>query len=155
MYYSNKSDDKYVVRLRSKDFKKQILNMKSNDEIIKKPYQYDRIKYYKNEYPEFYNIIEETKEEIEIRIIVIDNKDGEKIILATNLSQEEINYNEIVELYKLRWEIELNNHSLKESLKIETITSSNEIIIYQDIYIQMLVYNLIQAFKQDAEKNID
>ena len=59
------------------------------------------------------------------------------------------------ELYKLRWEIELNYHSLKESLKIETITSSNDIIIYQDIYSQMLVYNLIQAFKQDAEKNID
>ena len=45
--------------------------------------------------------------------------------------------------------------SLKENLKIETITSSNDIIIYQDIYSQMLVYNLIQAFKQDAEKNID
>ena len=61
----------------------------------------------------------------------------------------------MIELYKLRWEIELNYHSLKESLKIETITSSNDIIIYQDIYSQMLVYNLIQAFKQDAEKNID
>lgn len=155
MYYSNKSNDKYVVRLRSKDFKKQIQNMKSNDEIIKLPYQYDRIRYYKDDYPEFYKIMEETKEDIEIRIVIIDNKNCEKIILATNLSQEEINYEEMVELYKLRWEIELNYHSLKESLKIETITSSNDIIIYQDIYSQMLVYNLIQAFKQDAEKNID
>ena len=99
--------------------------------------------------------MEETKKDIEIRIVIIDNKDGEKIILATNLLQEEINYDEMVELYKLRWEIESNYHSLKESLKIETITSSNDIIIYQDIYSQMLVYNLIQAFKQDAEKNID
>lgn len=99
--------------------------------------------------------MEETKKDIEIRIVIIDNKDGEKIILATNLLQEEINYDEMVELYKLRWEIESNYHSLKENLKIETITSSNDIIIYQDIYSQMLVYNLIQAFKQDAEKNID
>lgn len=155
MYYSNKSNDKYVVRLKKSDFKKEIKNMKSNDEIIKIPYQYDRVRYYKNEYPEFYEIMEETKEEIEIRIVIVDNKDGEKIILATNLSQEEINYDEIIKLYRLRWEIELNYHSLKESLKIETITSSNDIIIYQDIYSQMLVYNLIQAFKQDAEKNID
>lgn len=155
MYYSNKSDDKYVVRLKKNDFKKQIQNMTSNDEIIKLEYQYDRIRYYKDEYPEFYKIMEETKEIIEIRIVIFDSKDGEKIILATNLSKDEFNYEKMFELYKLRWEIELNYHSLKESLKIETITSSNDIIIYQDIYSQMLVYNLIQAFKQDAEKNID
>lgn len=155
MYYSNKTDDKYVVRLKKSDFKKQIKNMKSNDEVIKIQYQYDRIRYYKEEYPEFYKIMEETKEDIEIRIVKINNNDEEKIILATNLSQEELSYEEMIKLYKLRWEIELNYHSLKESLKIETITSSNDIIIYQDIYSQMLVYNLIQAFKQDAEKSID
>lgn len=155
MYYSNKNNDKYVVRLKKSDFKKQIQNMKSNDEIIKIQYQYDRIRYYKDEYPEFYKIMEETKEDIEIRIIIFDSKDGKKIILATNLSKEEFDYEKMFELYKLRWEIELNYHSLKESLKIETITSSNDIIIYQDIYSQMLVYNLIQAFKQDTEKKID
>ena len=155
MYYSIKNNDKFVVRLQSKDFIKQISKMQNNDEIIEIPYQYDRVRYYKREYPDFYKVMEETKESIEIRIVIIDNKKGEKIILATNLSQEEMNYDEMVELYKLRWEIEINYHSLKESLKIETITSSNDIIIYQDIYSQMLVYNLIQAFKQDAEKNID
>ena len=155
MYYSIKNNDKFVVRLQAKDFIKQISKMQKNDEIIKIPYQYDRVRYYKKEYPDFYKVMEATKEDIKIRIVIIDNKEGEKIILATNLSQEEINYDEMVELYKLRWKIELNYHSLKESLKIETITSSNDIIIYQDIYSQMLVYNLIQAFKQDAEKNID
>ncbi len=99
--------------------------------------------------------MEETKEDIKLRIIIVNNDDGEKIATATNLSNEEFNYEEIVELYKLRWNIELNYHCLKESLKIETIISSNEVIIEQDIYSQMLVYNLIQAFKQDAEKNID
>lgn len=155
IYYSNKSDDKYVVRLKKTDFKKQIRNMKSKDEIVKISYQYNRYRYYKDDYPEFYKIMEETHEDIELRIVVIDNKNGEPIILATNLLQEEIDYDAMVELYKLRWEIESNYHSLKESLKIETITSSNDIIIYQDIYSQMLVYNLIQAFKQNAEKNID
>lgn len=28
--------------------------MKSDDEIIIIPYQYDRVRYYKNDYPEFY-----------------------------------------------------------------------------------------------------
>lgn len=155
MYYSCKDNDKFIVRLQKKDFIKQISLMKSKDEIITIPYQYDRVRYYKKKYPKFYNIMEETKEDIKLRIVVIDNKEGEKIVLATNLSKEEFNYEKIVELYRLRWEIELNYHKLKESLKIEIITSSNDIIIYQDIYSQMLVYNLIEAFKQDAEKNID
>lgn len=155
MYYSNKNNDKYVVRLKKSDFKKQIQNMESNDEIINIEYQYDRIRYYKDEYPEFYKIMEETKENIKLRIVILDSKNGEKVILATNLSKEDFDYEKMVELYRLRWEIELNYHILKESLKIETITSSNDIIIYQDIYSQMLVYNLIQTFKQDAEKNID
>lgn len=155
MYYSNKTNDKYVVRLKKSDFKKQIQNMESNDEIINIEYQYDRIRHYKDEYPEFYKIMEKTKEIIKLRIVILDSKAGEKIILATNLSKEEFDYEKMVELYRLRWEIELNYHRLKESLKIEMITSSNDIIIYQDIYSQMLVHNLIQAFKQDAEKNID
>lgn len=155
MYYSNKTNDKYVVRLKKSDFKKQIQNMESNDEIINIEYQYDRIRHYKDEYPEFYKIMEKTKETIKLRVVILDSKAGEKIILATNLSKEEFDYEKMVELYRLRWEIELNYHSLKESLKIEMITSSNDIIIYQDIYSQMLVHNLIQAFKQDAEKNID
>ena len=155
MYYGIKNDEKFVVRLRNKDFNSQTAKMKSNDEYITIPYQYDRVRYYRKEYPEFYEIMENTKEDIKVRIVIINNKKGEKIKLATNLTQEEINYENMIELYKLRWEIELNYHSLKESLKIETITSSNDIIIYQDIYSQMLVYNLIQAFKQDAEKNID
>lgn len=115
----------------------------------------DRVRYYKKDYPEFYQKMEETKEDIKLRIIIVNSDDGEKIRLATNLSNEEFNYEEIVELYKLRWNIELNYYYLKESLKIETITSSNDVIIEQDIYSQMLVYNLIQAFKQDAEKNMD
>lgn len=155
MYYSNENNDKYLIRLQNKDFKSQIDKMKSNDEIITIPYQYNRVRYYKKDYPEFYQKMEETKENINLRIIIINNDNGEKIRLATNLTKEEFNYNEIVELYKLRWNIELNYHCLKESLKIETITSSNDIIIEQDIYSQMLVYNLIQAFKQEAEKNID
>jgi len=154
IYYSNKSNEKYVTRLKKTDFKKQIGLMSSNDEYITIPYQYDRVRYYKKTDPEFYKIMEETKEEIKIRIVkVISGKT--EIILASNLSKEEMNYEEINELYKLRWEIETSYNVLKESLKIESITSSNEIIIKQDIYSQMLVCNLIQAFKNETEANIN
>ena len=129
--------------------------MKTNDEIITIPYQYDRIRYYKTECPNFYKIMEETKEDISVRIIKINDKSGEEIVLVTNLEEEKFDYNTIVELYKLRWEIETNYHLLKESLKIETITSSFKTIIEQDIYSQMLAFNMIRAFANDAQKEID
>lgn len=129
--------------------------MKTNDEIITIPYQYDRIRYYKTECPNFYKIMEETKEDISVRIIKINDKSGEEIVLVTNLEEEKFDYNTIVELYKLRWEIETNYHLLKESLKIEMITSSFKTIIEQDIYSQMLAFNMIRAFANDAQKEID
>ena len=129
--------------------------MKTNDEIITIPYQYDRIRYYKTECPNFYKIMEETKEDISVRIIKINDKSGEEIVLVTNLEEEKFDYNTIVELYKLRWEIEINYHLLKESLKIEMITSSFKTIIEQDIYSQMLAFNMIRAFANDAQKEID
>ena len=155
IYYSLKNDDKFVYRLKKSDFKKYIQNMKTNDEIITIPYQYDRIRYYKTECPNFYKIMEETKEDISVRIIKINDKSGEEIVLVTNLEEEKFDYNTIVELYKLRWEIETNYHLLKESLKIEMITSSFKTIIEQDIYSQMLAFNMIKAFANDAQKEID
>ena len=155
IYYSLKSDDKFVYRLKKSDFKKYIQNMKTNDEIITIPYQYDRVRYYKEECPEFYKIMEETKEDIKVRIVKINDKDGEEIVLVTNLEEDKFDYNTMIELYKLRWEIEISYHLLKESLKIETITSSFKTIIEQDIYSQMLAFNIISAFANDAQKEID
>lgn len=155
IYYSLKNNDKFVYRLKKSDFKKYIQNMKTNDEIITIPYQYDRIRYYKEEAPEFYKNMEKTKEDIKVRIVKINNKEGEEIILVTNLEREKFDYNIMIELYKLRWEIETSYHLLKESLKIETITSSFKTIIDQDIYSQMLAFNIIRAFVNDAQKEID
>lgn len=129
--------------------------MKTNDEIITIHYQYDRIRYYKEECPEFYKNMKETKENIKVRIVKINNKEGEEIILVTNLEKDKFDYDIMIELYKLRWEIETSYQLLKESLKIETITSSFKTIIEQDIYSQMLAFNLINAFANDAQKEID
>lgn len=154
-YYSNKNGDKFVVRLKKQDYKKEISNMKSNDEVVEIKYNYHRVHYYKDIEPEFYNSIFETKESIYIRIVKITLSSGKIEYLASNLSQEEISTEEMSKLYNLRWQIELNYHLLKESLKIETITSSKEELIKQDIYSQMLAFNLLQSFIADAQKEFD
>lgn len=154
VYYSNKNNDKFVIRLKKTDFKKQVMSMKTNDEIVEIPYQYDRIRNYKDNAPEFYKLMEETKTSIFVRIVKIILPTGEIEILMTNLSDEEVSYNDMNELYQLRWGIETNYHYLKESLKIEAITSSIDNIIKQDIYSQMFVFNLLQTFVNDSNENI-
>ncbi len=155
IYYSNINNDKFVVRLKKTDFKKQVSNMKSSDEIICIPYQYDRVRYYKNRDIDFYNLLEESKMDIKVRCVKIILSSGETEILITNLSKEEVSSEEMNELYKLRWQIEINYQVLKESLKIELITSSKENLIRQDIYSQMVAFNLLQAFINDAQEEID
>ncbi len=155
IYYSIQNDDKFVYRLKKSDFKKGIQNMLTKDEMITIPYQYDRIRYLKKDYPDFYEIMEKTKEDIKVRVVKINNKYGEEIILITNLEKEKFDYDTMIEIYRLRWEIETNYHLLKESLKIETITSSFKTIIEQDVYSQMLVFNIIESFANDSIKNID
>ena len=52
-------------------------------------------------------------------------------------------------------EIEINYRHLKNDLKIENITSSKEVFIKQDIYSQVLVSNMLQAFINENNENIN
>jgi hypothetical protein len=155
IYYSGISDEKYVVRLKTTDFRSEINRMESNDEIITIEYEYNRVNYYKKTEPEFYGEMRKNKPTIRARAVKIELSTGETEYLLTNLSAEEVSYEEMGELYNQRWQIEINYHMLKESVKIEAITSSKEELIKQDIYSQMLVFNILQAFAEDARKEID
>ena len=92
---------------------------------------------------------------IKVRIVKIRLKTGETEILATNILEEEMNIEELKYLYNLRWGIETNYHYLKESMKIETITSSKRELIEQDILSQMLVFNILQAIQNDLGEKIE
>ena len=59
----------------------------------------------------------------------IELETGKIKYLLTNLSIEEITYENINDLYNLRWKIEINYIYLKVQLKIECVTSSKDILI--------------------------
>lgn len=154
-YYSNLNNEKYLVRLKKSDYKKQIDGMKSDDEIIELKYNRSLMNYYKNIDLKFSELLKETRKSIYIRVVKIKLPNGEVECLATNLTKEEVTTAEIKELYNLRWQIELNYHLLKESLKIETITSSKIELIKQDVYSQMLAFNILQSFIVDGQKELE
>ena len=89
------------------------------------------------------------------RCVKVELETGEIEILLTNLETEKFTSDEIKELYNLRWQIEINYRHLKNDLKIENITSSKEVLIKQDIYSQVLVSNMLQAFINENNENIN
>ena len=149
-----KKDIKFVFRISASVYKNEICQMKSNDEIIEIGYEYNRLKYYKESDPELYEYLK-NENKIEVRCVKIVLDTGEVEYLLTNLSKDEFTYDQINELYRLRWKIEVNYKHLKNNLKIECITSGKMQLIKQDIYSQILVANILQAFINDSDENIE
>lgn len=148
-FNSIKNNQKFLIRITEKNYKKEKQNMKTDDEIIEIQYEYNRVKYYKDTNPELYEYLKNGNT-IKIRCVKIKLDTGETEYLLTNLDYEEFSTEEINKLYNLRWKIEINYRHLKGQLKIECITSSKEILIKQDIYSQVLVANMLQPFINDC-----
>lgn len=154
IYHYIKNNDKFLIRIASSVYEKENQSMKSNDEIIEIKYEYSRARYYKDTDPEFYDYFS-SGNTIKVRCVKVELETGEMEILLTNLEKDKFTADEIKELYNLRWQIEINYRHLKNDLKIENITSSKDILIKQDIYSQVLVSNLLQAFINDNDENIN
>lgn len=154
IYHYIKNNDKFLIRIASSVYEKENQSMKTNDEIIEIKYEYNRIRYYKDSDPEFYEYFSKGNT-IKVRCVKIKLETGEEEVLLTNLDKSEFTKDEIKKLYNLRWQIEVNYRHLKSDLKIENITSSKEILIKQDIYSQVLVSNMLQAFINDNDENIN
>ena len=154
IYHYIKNDEKFLIRIATSVYEKENQSMKSNDEIIEIKYEYNRARYYKDTDPELYEYLK-SRNNIKVRCVKVELETGEIEILLTNLEKEKFTSDEIKELYNLRWQIEINYRHLKNDLKIENITSSKEILIKQDIYSQVLVSNMLQAFINENNENIN
>lgn len=154
-FYSKiKNNEKFIIRISASCYKSETEKMKSNDEIIEIGYEYNRARYYKNSNPELYEYLKNGNT-IKLRCVKIQLDTGEIEYILTNLEINEFSTEEIKELYNLRWKIELNYKHLKNNVKIESITSSKELLIKQDIFSQVLVTNILQAFLNDGDEIVN
>ena len=126
--------------------------MKGNDEIVELEHNSSRIRKERIRNEELLKYIKSRKS-TRVRILKYILTTGEIEYLVTNI--EDFTYQEIVELYSKRWGIETLYYSLKSKLQIEKFTSSNKTIIEQDFLSSILVYNMIQTMKNEAEEDID
>lgn len=153
MFHSVQDNNKFVIRLNQRYFKIEQKAMVSNDEWVTIQYQYDRIRPYKDRDTELYEYYENGNT-IKVRFVNIVLSTGEIETIMTNLDSNEFTLDDINKIYNLRWGIETSYAYLKESMMITNISSSKECIIKQEIYSQMMVYNIIQSISNDLENNI-
>lgn len=152
IYYLNKLGIKYLFRIKNQAYKSEKELMKSNDEVLDLKVTSGRIQRITDE-----KLREELKQQKnikDVRITKIKLNDDTVEELITNLDMLEIPYEEMKALYYCRWNIETSYDVLKNKLQIENFSGYNQIAIEQDFYAQILLYNMLEDIKQDAEENL-
>ena len=114
---------------------------------------YSYIKNNKNKYPELYNFYENGNT-LKVRLVKIKLSNGKIEKIITNISKDKLSIEDMKQIYNKRWGIETSYHELKNSMKITNLSSSKDVIIRQEIYAQMVVYNIIQAMIAASEQQI-
>lgn len=79
------------------------------------------------------------------RLSIGKNEDGEDSVelLMSNLPNDEYSIGDLRDLYHLRWAIETSYNRLKNRMKLEEFSGFKPVLIYQDIYADVWLYNLI------------
>ena len=142
---------KYLIRLKKNSFINQRKYICCDDGIIRINWINSRLNGIRDE-----KLRKKAKENkfLEIRIVKVKLKTGEIELLATNLTKEEFTTEELKELYNQRWEIETGFKKLKSLVRIEEFTGNRRIIIEQDFYAHIFIYNLANAIKNDGQNKI-
>jgi len=149
--FTEKLNSKFIIRLTKNSFINQRRKIKGNDKIIEINLTNSIIKQFDNE--ESKEIAKEIGR-YQLRIVEITLENGTKEILATNLSPEEFNIEDLKELYGQRWSIETGFKKLKSQVMIERFSGHRRIIIEQDFYASIFIYNLATAIQWDGEKQM-
>ena len=88
----------------------------------------------------------------EVRVLRIELSSGEIEILMTNLTSDELSYEESKPLYFKRWGIETQFDTLKNKFEIENFSGEKPLIIEQDFYATVLLSNMASLMEQEAEE---
>jgi hypothetical protein len=91
----------------------------------------------------------------QVRVFSITLESGEKEILATNLSEDDLTYEEAGDLYFKRWRIEVKFDSLKNKLELENMSGRRVVTTYQDFWAKLDIANTIAALEYATDEVIE
>ncbi len=77
------------------------------------------------------------------------------VIATTLLNSEQYHVSEISDLYRLRWDVEINLRSLKTTMNMDVLRCQTPEMVRKEIWAHLLAYNLIRTVIAQAAANTD
>ena len=143
---------KYIFRGKISSYRKEIEKMETEDEEIEIKITEKKVKSVEEK-----EVKEKLRKKgkIETRIVKYQLETGEEEILITNLEEKEFAREEVGKLYFRRWNIELAYNIAKNKLELQNFSGQNKIVVEQEFYGQILMLNIAEDFRKDANKGIE
>ena len=138
------NSNEFVIRLPKTVFKREQEGMKTNDEYVDVEITNDRTRAYKGTELEA-KLLKYKK--LNLRLTKVQLEDDTEYIIS-NLPKDEFTDADISRLYKLRWGIETMYNCLKNKLFLCNFSGIRPIILMQDFYATIYLYNLISDMEQ-------
>ncbi|EOR27510.1 transposase ISLbp1 [Clostridium sartagoforme AAU1] len=141
----------YIFRVQGNTYNSEKESMQSDDQIVEMKTNGQRLVKIADE-----RLKQKAKllEKVPVRMVKITLDTGEDEYLVTNIPIEEIGTEEMGALYFKRWGIETAYDVLKNKLYIENISGKKKIIVEQDFYAQILLFNMVEDLKNDANSQL-
>ena len=146
------NNEKFLFRIKKIAYKTEKMTMNSSDEFIDILITKARMNHIKD-----LKLKEKLlkMEKINLRVTKITLPNGEEEHLISNLDKETFTYNDLKDLYNLRWGIEVSFDTLKNLLQIEKVSGYSEIAVKQDYFSQILAYNIATDIENTAQKKLE
>jgi hypothetical protein len=93
---------------------------------------------------------------IDVRMVIVTLKTGEKEVLLTSLL-DQYKYPQSIfgELYAKRWRVEENYKWFKGTLQLENFAGQTELAVLQEFYATVLTANMASLLIQEAQQELD
>lgn len=142
----------YLFRVQKDKCIEEKKSMKSDDEVVDIKISKKRLE---NILDEDMKIKAKQTDKIKARMVRIVLSTSEEEYLITNIPYDEMDTKEIGELYFKRWGIETAYDVIKNKLCIENISGRKKVIVEQDFYAQIMLFNMVEDLKNDANKELE
>lgn len=86
-----------------------------------------------------------------VRFLAVSEETASLITVITNLDPEEFSTEDIIEIYRLRWQEEIGFRALKGPLALDSIHSRKEENIIGEIFAKLTLYNLFSRVRNALE----
>ena len=77
------------------------------------------------------------------------------VVVSTLLDAEAVTSNDLAELYRARWNVELDFRSLKRTLQMEVLRCKTPELVRKELWTHILAYNLIRTIMAQAAAEHD